>query len=465
MRDNALSSPFPNPTPVLFLVAAACALLYWVGDMGWVAALPAVLCVVPAAVYLLSENITFALAAMIGSAAMPRYFVEISGIKARPEHIVTGLLCLAVIFIYKREDHVSGWMVADLLALAYILMNVFSSTFMSIAPAQTFKWSMQQTLAILPYFLVRVLAGNRERFRQAISIMLLAGSLEAAYAILCFFSYQLFGTDFGVDVGQYGDIPGIYGSQFEANLLGSYCGACLVIMLFRYFRERSRKYLWGIAITFAGLGISLSRAAVIATALVLTVQVYYSMRIGLANAQLLRRVTSAVVGVAVLLAASLVPMYVQRFRTLDLSNPTADDTTNIRVLGLAAAAERSLEHPIFGGGTNSFQLEFEYQEIGYDTDRSGWIGNPEMRVWHDTGLIGLTIFIAFLGFVLVPAVRLVRRGPPSELIPLLLAAVLYSISFQATDAMILSFPWIHLGLIATAVTISRAHSHNRVEAL
>ncbi|HEU5228403.1 MAG TPA: O-antigen ligase family protein [Ktedonobacteraceae bacterium] len=453
MKNSSLSFASPDPTPTLLVMAAACAWLYWVGDMGWVAMLPAALVLIPTAVYLLSQNISLALAAILGSAAMPRYFAQISGIKARPEHIVTGLLCLSAVFIYKRLDNKPRWMFADLLAAAFILMNVFSSIFMSVAPSQTFKWSMQQTLVVLPYFLVRLLASNRERFHQAIKIMLVVGTVEAGYAVLCFFSYRLFGTDFGVEIGQYGDIPGIYGSQFEANLLGSYCGACLVVMLFLYFRDRSRALLWGSAITFAGLIISLSRAAVASTALVLAVLIYYSLRKGLANVQALRRVGLVFAGVGLILAASITPLYAERFSTVDLSNPTADDTTKIRVLGLGVAAERSLEHPVFGGGTNSFQLEFEYQEIGYDTDVGGWIGNPEMRVWHDTGAVGLAIFLAFLAFVFVPALRVARRTPSSELLGLLLAGLLYCISFQATDATILSFPWIHLGLIAAGNTL------------
>jgi len=455
INNGALIRPFPDPTPVLFLLAAGSAILFWVAGMGWAALMLPSIFLVPSSIYLLSSNISFAIAAMMITAAVPRYFVEISGTKARPEHIVTGLLCLAAVFIYKRADSKPRWIFLDLYVIGFVLANIFSSVFASIAPAQTFKWSMQQTLGVLPYFLVRLLAGNMERFRQAVRLMLLAGTIAAAYGIICFYSYRLFGTQFGVEVGQYGDIPGVYGSQFEANLLGSYCGACFIIMLLMYFRGSSRKYLWGGAIAFAGLLISLSRAAIAGSALALAALLFYVMRSRITTPQLLRRAGLVLFAVSVVLAIGIVPLYVERFSSIDISNPTADDTTKVRVLTLGVAAERSLEHPVFGSGTNSFQLDFDYQEIGYNADGGGWIGNTEMRIWHDTGLIGLAIFLAFLGSLLVHALRAVRANGPPELIGLLLAATVYCISFQATDATILSFPWIHLGLIAAGVVLAK----------
>jgi O-antigen ligase/polysaccharide polymerase Wzy-like membrane protein len=461
MQDNAGSikhsgfiRPFPDPTPVLFLLAAGSAILFWVAGVGWGALLLPGIFLLPIAVYLLSTNIYLALAALVIPAAMPHYFVEISGAKARPEHIATGLLCLAAIFIYKREDKRPVWMFLDLFVVAIIFMNIFSSIFMSIAPSQTFKWSMQQTLVILPYFLLRLLANNRRRFRQAMGLMLLAGTMAAAYGILCFYSYRLFGTEFGVAVGQYGEIPGVYGSQFEANLLGSYCGACLIIMLFMYFREKNRKLLWASAITFAGMVISLSRAALGATLLALAVLIIYSLRKRMVTRQTLRQACLVLAGVSVVLAASIAPLYLERFSTLALSNPTADDTTKIRVLGLGVALERTLEHPLLGAGTNSFQLDFDYAEIGYTgVDVGGWIGNTELRVWHDTGVVGLGFLLVFLWLLFRRALRATNAGSP-ELMGLLLAGLVYCVSFQATDATILSFPWVHLGMVATATSMS-----------
>lgn len=465
MKDHVLRSPVLDPTPALFLIAAISALLYSMENARWAALLLPGVILLPSIAYLLSKNISIALGVLIASAAMPRYFVQISGMNARPEHIVTGLLFLAAVSIYRRGSEAPRWIAADLIVLAFIGMNVFSSIFMSIAPSQTFKWSMQQMLVIVPYFLIRLLAGNAERFRQAVRIMLLVGTLEAAYGVVCFYSNRLFGSEFGVDVGQYGDIPGIYGSQFEANLLGSYCGACLVIMLLMYFRERSRKFLWGSAITYAGLVISLSRAAIAAAMVALVVLVMYSLRARMVSLQVLRRAGLVLLAVTVILAASVAPLYLERFGTLDVSDPTADDTTKVRVLSLGVAAERSLEHPVFGGGTNSFQLDFDYKEIGYtDVDTGGWIGNTELRVWHDTGLIGLAIFLLFLGFLVTRAWRAIRGDSPPELLGLLLAGVVYCISFQTTDGTILSFPWIHLGLIAAGTTLSNTAEGNGTEA-
>ena len=48
-----------------------------------------------------------------------------------------------------------------------------------------------------------------------------------------------------------------------------------------------------------------------------------------------------------------------------------------------------------------------------------------------------------------------QRHAAPELLGLLFAAVLYSISFQATEGTFMGFCWIHLGLIACAVSLAR----------
>src|SRR5262249_6699621 len=153
----------------------------------------------------------------------------------RPEHIIGGMMVCVLPFIWKKREQPAEWTRADRWLMAYIALIFFSSIFMSVDPQQTTKWAMQQTLAILPYFFLRLVIIDRERFRWAFRALLAIGAATSAYAIFCFYSYSLFHTSLGVEVEQYeGGVAATYGLQFEANILGAYSGALAVMMLVMY---------------------------------------------------------------------------------------------------------------------------------------------------------------------------------------------------------------------------------------
>jgi O-antigen ligase len=145
--------------------------------------------------------------------------------------------------------------------------------------------------------------------------------------------------------------------------------------------------------------------------------------------------------------------YTERFSTVDLSDPTADPNTLTRVVQVGSAFDEVLKHPVWGGGTSSFQLAFDWQSLGTDWEDQGWIGNTEMRVLHDTGLVGLVVFSAFLVSLYRRSRKVLQFESNPELLALVAAAIVYCIAFQATEGTLLAFTWVHLGLISCAVSI------------
>jgi O-antigen ligase len=95
---------------------------------------------------------------------------------------------------------------------------------------------------------------------------------------------------------------------------------------------------------------------------------------------------------------------------------------------------------------------FDYSIIDPSVE-AGWIGNTEMRVLHDTGALGLGVFLLFLLALAVGARKILKRKSNPELTALLFAALVYCISYQATEGTLLAFTWIHLGLIGCALSI------------
>jgi O-antigen ligase len=120
---------------------------------------------------------------------------------------------------------------------------------------------------------------------------------------------------------------------------------------------------------------------------------------------------------------------------------------------VTSAFDEVLKHPFLGGGTSSFQLAFDWQSMGEEWENQGWIGNTEMRVLHDTGIVGLGLFTAFLVLLYRQSRKVLKAESNPELVALLISALVYCVSFQATEGTLLAFPWVNLGLIGCAISI------------
>jgi len=457
MKTGSSVASLPNPTPLLFLVTAV-ALLLWPDAMGITALAVIAAIIVPVALFWLGKSPQVAIAALLVASAVPRIFIDIGGLKARPEHIIGGLMICTIPFVWRKREQPVPWILPDYFLVGYILLNFFSSAFASVAPGQTIKWALQQVLAILPYFWLRVLITDRASFRWAFRALLWVGTATCIYAILAFYSYMLFHSTFGVEVEQYGmeggSIAATYGLQFEANILGAYGAALFAMMLVMYLHVRRRAYLiGGIFCGMVTMAVSLSRATLAAAFLALIVTGFVAWRRRLLDRKVVLNVAAAGLVALLLVGPFVLTHYTERFSTVDISDPTADPNTLTRAVQTISAVDEVTKHPIFGGGTSSFQLAFNWEDFGAGWQDQGWIGNTELRVLHDTGIVGLLVFLAFLAVLVRRSLKVLKREFSVELLALLLSGVVYSITFQATEGTLLAFPWVQLGLIGCAVTL------------
>jgi len=449
MKIGSSIASVPNPTAVLFLVTAT-ALLIWPDAAGLIALLVVALIAGTFGAFWLSRSPGVAVAAMITASAMPRLFVEIGGLKARPEHLVCGLMVFLVPFWWRHRPEPVKWHKFDYILVAYLGMQVFSSAVMSIDPMQTIKWAVQQIIVVMAYFLLRILLVDKASFRRAFDALLMVGMLASIYAIVSFYSNLWFGTDFGVQLDQYGTTPATYGAQFEANLLGSTCGATCAMMLMMFLRTKERKYLLGFSITFTAMAISLSRGALAGSLLALALVAYRNWshfdraRVG--------RLALAMLGITIVVAPAIYGIWSERFSTVEISDLSSDDTTRDRLVTVALAGEGIAEHPLAGNGTSSYQLQYTDEAFG-EADQPGWIPNTETRILYDTGVVGFGLFIAFCWFLGARVKRLLKKTPVLELEALVLAFAVYCVSFQFTEDTLLAFTWVHLGLIACAIDL------------
>jgi hypothetical protein len=407
-----------------------------------------------------------AMLALVAGAAMPRFAGTVFGVHIRAEHIAIALVVgmVAVEVSRKRLRPSFELRSFDYFLIGYIVLNFVTSAATSPEPRMTLRWAALSALAMSPYFLMRILVRNKETLFKALHIMLWVGAAEAAYGLICFLSNHIFSTTFGIEAEQYGFIPGTYGTQYEANLFGSYTACCAIMFLALFVigdESQRSKYKWGFAITSLGAVISLSRSVFVAFPVAVLLVLWIANKKGMFR---LRRVVPLVVGIGMLFIAVspiVVGLLRERFSTINLSDISSDDTTWERLVQMAVAVEDVQAHPVLGTGTASFHLFFDPADYpagfaGEDVDEPGWISNTPLRILHDTGVVGLTIFLVFTGFLLTAvrsALRIATGKTAAVLTALLAGCVLYAITFQATEATMLAFTWIHVGLLSAGVAM------------
>jgi O-antigen ligase len=399
-------------------------------------------------------------------AAMPRFGAIVFDLHVRPEHVATSVAILAlVVQLFRgRVEPNLRLRSFDYWVIAYVVANFFSSGLTSPQPGMTLRWATLNALVVTPYFLVRMLVRNDRHVWLALQAVLLVGVGEAIYGSLASISNHIWETTWGVELGQYGAIPGIFGTQFEANLFGSYtaCTAVMFLALFLLSKEAKRSwYGWGLAFGLIAAFFSLARSVLLALPIPILVLLWISAKKGQFQ---LRRLLPVAIGVGLILAmlSPFVLEYVsKRFSTIGLSDGSVDTSTAGRLIQMGVALEDIQAHPIFGTGTASFQLLFKMSDLGilvnYEDNDIGWISNTPIRILHDTGIVGLAIFLGFLGTLARAGYKGIRVAVSStkvSIVALSAGLLLYAITFQATEATLLTFTWIHLGLLAAAVSVA-----------
>jgi len=406
-----------------------------------------------------------ALVVLIAMSTMARFFVEISRWKARPEHFAVVIVSLAACIWGLRSKQKLRLDMPDYWVLAYVAINYVSSTFGSSSRSDTLRWALLNSLAVLPYFLIRFLVRDAETLQKAFRILVTIGIMESVYGILCYVSHHTFNTTVGVEVGQYmTDVAGLYGSLAEANLFGAYTGCVAVLALAMYLvGGRRLGYLLCFFVGSIALVLSLSRAALVAAVLAAGWVCWWARQV---RERQPRRTAALIAAVAVILGI-VVPttgdVLQERFADMFSEGRLGEQTTIGRLIEAHEALQEFSEHRLIGSGTASLQLYFDWSMyVPGMRDSVSWVGNITIRILHDTGLVGLAIALGLLGSLWWKVRRVLRERSSAAPVLVALSAgmLLYAISFQATDGTLLAFPWIHLGFLSSAALLAKSADEN-----
>jgi O-Antigen ligase len=393
------------------------------------------------------------------ASVMPSLKVEIGGWNARPEHYAALLVSVVLLsrLAFRQSSRIT-LAAPDYWVAAYAAWNYVSSAWMSPDPKMTLRWALLNNLVILPYFLIRFLVTDQRLLRWMFNAFLGVGISECAYAVICYVSRHILGTSFGVAVGQYAaGLEGVYGTHYEPNILGSY-SACLAIMLLVlvFLTPRTANWvIWGTVIALASLLMSLSRAAFLSFVFAALVLPFMGIRSGAVNPRKLLTLGLGVALFTVPIAASGGKNLFARFANLSPDDVQGDVETMGRLISVAEGLKNIAQHPIVGNGTASFQLLADPREAPILGEQA-WIANSVIRILHDTGVIGLLLFMGAILSIGPRIKKAIAGEAPERAMVLALSAgcLVYVVAFMSAEGTMLSFFWVHIGLLSAACSFA-----------
>ncbi len=410
-----------------------------------------------------------AIAVLLGAAALNRFVVPGGGANIKPEHVAAlGLAVVLVLRLALSPPRPGGprLQVGSGLALAGLGLYLGANLLASLLNAPQTQDSLRQvgliTLVAVPYGLALNVITDRVGLRQALLFWLALGLLEAVSGLGIMLLWRTLGLDLGVQQ-VLGAPPVPVGTMREGNIFGSYTGAVAVGLLALLLTTRRRAHLLiggaVLLILLAGLAISLSRGAWVGfaagAALVVLVRAGVALRRGLPVLVLLA-MTLPLVGLLAL-AGGRAPVgsdLLSRLASLDFGTLGQQQTVLERIDTYEKAWEGIVAQPLLGNGTGSFGQRYVYRSV----DEPGWVGNLELHLLYDSGLLGFAGFWLLVGVIAVRAARAYRRNCD----PLLRGTILalgggllsLLVAYQATEATWLAFTWVHLGLLAAATAVA-----------
>lgn len=191
------------------------------------------------------------------------------------------------------------------------------------------------------------------------------------------------------------------GTLSHPNCLGAFLMSTLMCTLYCYLRKFSSRILMGSAglLQLAGLFVSFSRSAFLATGFVLLCFALLMMKVKQVEPQLAQRARRGVVYVLIVAALGSIaffPALKERGGIIGY-NPTTHGADRERMDYIKVALEEIKQHPLLGVGFNNFAL---YSPARSETLTGRvlhlQVHNIYFLIAAEIGLVGLALFLAFI---------------------------------------------------------------------
>lgn len=398
----------------------------------------------------------------------------VAGLTVRPDELVVAVFAARAFLSTERVRFGR----TEWLLVAFVAVQAATS----LLHAEDVRASLQATALLsvgaLAYLAVEATVTTRRRLVFATRALLAAITLAAAAGLIAVVSHLVVGTLRGVTLlPELEGFPAATGFAFEHNIFGSTVAAGAIVFLALWLERNPvlsrRSSAMGFWLCMAALAASLTRGAWIGFACGFVVLLLVSR--GKPMAVVARRlavqalaVGAAFAVVAVVLfpgaggAGSLAASTIkqQAGRILDLETYTGAT----RLLEWKIALADVPASPLFGLGTNSYGQR--HLEPTVADPEPAYLGNWAIRTLYDSGIVGLALLSAFLASVVWPVrgLRRARGDLASVARALTLGGVVLAVSYLATDAFLLAWPWVFLGLTRASRAFAQEQEMSSVSA-
>ncbi len=404
-------------------------------------------------------------ATLVVVSSVQRWTYTVRGLTFRPDELVAAVFAIRAFAVEKRfRLGRPEWLLAGFLAV-----QVVSSKLHSLDVRESLRATALLGFGALAYLGTYATTYDRRRLLVATRVLLAMLAVGAFIGIAALAAYYAVGTIWGVTrLDTLGGFPASMGIAYEHDIFGSTCAAGVIafLILWREPNPILPPRVCAAAFWLCAVGTLLSLARGAWVALVAAFVVWFvSGRAAAIDTTKRSTVSLARAGVALAAAVAAALFWVgagQQASEVGRSTVSAVRQQAGNVLNLSAstgahrlnawktALREVRSSPLLGLGTNSYgQRHFEMTQNG---PLPAFLGNWAIRSLYDSGVVGLALLTAFLAYLVWPGRNVIAAT--GDLAPvaraLTFAALALVIAYLATDALLLVWPWILLGLVRSA---------------
>lgn len=399
---------------------------------------------------------------MLLATVLDRYNYELAGRTIKIEYVVVvalwGLLLARQFLKGESKFYLS---LTALFTLGWLGSNFLSSCISPRPSATAINDLVRLNLMVAIFLILPNLIQTEKHLKQVFALFLIVGIMESVFGLSALALHYATGVNLGVaHIPSYpGPVP--YGTLNASNIFGSYTMSVSLMFLVLLLSPPSRSLLpggWilrGLLITLAAMIATLTRGAWLGFAV--AAAFFFIIHRGFDRFWLKRVFLVGVIfAMALLSVAAVVYLLPKDIPLIDRLASFARLGSERTVVGRIAKYDLAIsawrERPLLGWGTGGMARVF-----GREQKVLAWVGNLEIHLLVDTGLVGLIAFALFVAALLFRAASALRKTQGSPFAPMLLSLIIgyigILVAYQSTDATWLGLFWTHAGLLAAATRV------------